>query len=107
MAVLVLHEAVSSSISTYPEWRKQILGSNNAPTVVWTFRDDSTINLVLESLFSIRCAHNRLHMLTMPMFYHTILLNTMDNDATRRFELSTNSFLELLCYKYPPQSTDS
>ena len=56
LAALVLYEAVFSSISASPEWRKPTSEINRTPTVVWTFRKASTINPVLAVLLSSKYA---------------------------------------------------
>ena len=73
-------------------------GINNTTTVVWTFREASTINPVMYNLLSIRSVHNILHMLTPSVLCHNLLLNTMSDDAYRYFDLPDNPFLELFCY---------
>ena len=105
--MLVLHEIVFSSISTSPAWWTPASGSDNTPTVVWNFREDSTIKPAVSDLLGIRSTHNRLHKLTPSVFYHPGPLNTMAGDASRCFDLSTNPFLELFCSKYSPQSPGS
>ena len=106
MEALVLHESIFSSIRTSPAYQTPTSGSDNTPPVAWTFRKASTINLVVADLLSIRSAHNRLHNITLSMFYQPGPLNTMANDASCRFDLSIHPFLTLFHSKYSPQSLD-
>ena len=95
LAALVLQEAVFRSTSTSPAWETPTSVSDNTPTVAWNFREAATINPVVVDLISIHSAHNRLHKIILSVFYNPGLLNTMANDAYRRFDLSPHPFLTL------------
>ena len=105
--MLVLQESVFISINVSPAWQTPTLGIYNTPTVVWTFYEASTINPVVADLLIIRSAPNRLHKITPSKFYHPGPLNNMANDASRRFDLSTQPFLYLFHSKYSLQSPGS
>ena len=94
---LFLQEAALGSISAPPPWQTPTLGKDNTPTVVWTFREASTINHVVVDLLSIRSPHNRLHKISLSVLYHPRPLNTMADDASHCFYLSPHPFLALFC----------
>ena len=58
-------------------------------------------------LLSIHSNHNRTNKITPSVLYHHRPLNTMDNDASRRFDLSHQILLALFHSKYSPQSPGS
>ena len=95
MGALVLQETVIDSIRASPAWRTTTSEIDNTPTVVWNFRKAATINPVVSDLLVIHSAHIRLKKTTQSMFYHPGQLNTMDDDASRHFDLSLHPFLAL------------
>ena len=58
LAALVLQEATFPFIFPSPVWRAPFTGSDNTPTVAWSFRESSTINLVVADLLRIRALVN-------------------------------------------------
>ena len=82
---LLLQEAVFGSISASHAWETPTLGSDNNSIVAWTFRKASNINPVVADLLSTHSSHNKLHKITLSVFYHPGPLNNMADDASRRF----------------------
>ena len=93
LAALVLQEATFPSISDQPAWRSPTSGSDNTPTVSWTFKEASIVNPVVADLLRIRSTINRTACITPSVFYHPGILNTIADDALRRFDLSHPYFL--------------
>ena len=83
LTALVLQEATFPFVGTDPTWWAPLTGSDNTPTVAWTFQEASTVNpmgadlLRLESL--VNCQFN----ITPSVFYHPGTQNTMADDASR------------------------
>ena len=59
LVALVLQEATFHLVSLAPAWRAPSTGSDNTPTVSWTFKEASTINPVVANLLRIRSITNR------------------------------------------------
>ena len=68
-------------------------GSDNTPTVSWSTREASTINLVVADLLRIHALHSRKLFLNNSIFYHLGKENSMADDASRLFYLSDTDFL--------------
>ena len=107
LAALVLHEATFPAVCESSEWRAPLSGSDNTPTVSWTFKEASTINPVVANLLRIRSITNTNASITPAVFYHPGTLNTMADDASRLFHLSNTSFLSTFSRKYTPQQSPS
>ena len=102
LAALVLQEATFPFICPSPAWRAPFTGSNNNPTVAWYFRESSTINPVVADLLRIRFLVNRQFCITPFVFYRPGHLNTMVDDASRKFELDLTNFLSTFSSTYSP-----
>ena len=83
LAALVLQEATFTFVGANPEWRAPFTGSDNTPTVNWTFREASTVNPVIADLLRLRSLVNRQFKITLSVFYHPGPQNTMDDYASR------------------------
>ena len=51
LAAIIIQEAMSPLICTYPTWQVLSPGSDNITMVAWTFKEVSTINAVVVNLF--------------------------------------------------------
>ena len=107
LAALVLHEATFPQVCKNSAWRAPLTGSDNTPTVAWTFKEASTINPVVANLLRIRSIQNTNSSITPAVFYHPGLLNTMADDASRLFHLPNPTFLPLFSNKYHPEQSPS
>ena len=58
LEALVLQEATFTFVSANLEWQSPFTGSNNTPTVAWTFWEASTVNLVVANLFRLQSLVN-------------------------------------------------
>ena len=72
------------------------------PTVAWSFWESSTINPVVADLLRIWSLANRKFCITPSVFYHTGHLNTMEDDASQKFELDLTNFLFTFSSTYSP-----
>ena len=72
------------------------------PTVSWCFREASIIKPVVSYLLCVRADMNSRALLNPSVFYHPGPLNTMADDASRRFDLPDNNFLSFFWSKYRP-----
>ena len=70
------------------------------PTVVWCFREVSTVNLIVTDILLIRAEMNSGALITPSVLYHPGLLNKFSYDASRHFELPGNKFLSFFLSKY-------
>ena len=102
LATLVLQEATFPFICPSPAWRALLTGSDNTPTVAWSFWESSTINPVVADLLRIRALVNRQFCITPSVFYHPGHLNTMADGASRKFELDLTDFLSTFSSTYSP-----
>ena len=102
LAALVLQEATFPFVSKDAAWRAPSTGSDNTPTVAWSFRESSTVNPVVADLLRIRSLVNRQFCLTPSVFYHPGQLNTMADDASRKFNLGLTEFLSTFSSSYSP-----
>ena len=68
--------------------------------MAWSFGVSSTINPVLVDLLRIRALVYRQFCITPSVFYHPGNLNTMADDASRKFELDLTDFLYTLSSTY-------
>ena len=84
------------------EWHAPVTGSDNTPTVSWSFKEASTINPVVADLLRVRSIINRNACITPSVCYHPGIENTMADDASRRFALCPNSFMSFFNRKYTP-----
>ena len=91
LAALLLQESCSPLACSRHAWHAPLTGSNNTPTVSWCFREASTVNPVVADLLRIRSEMNSRALLTPSVFYHPGPLNTMADDASRRFDLPDNN----------------
>ena len=107
LAALVLHEATFTTICNSSAWRAPLTGSDNTPTVAWTFKEAATINPVVANLLRIRSIVNSNSSITPAVFYHPGVLNTMADDASRLFHLTNPSFLSSFSRKYNPEQSPS
>ena len=82
LAALVLQETTFPFICTSPAWRAPFTGSDNTPTVAWSFSESSTINPVVADFLRIRSLVKRQFCITPSVFYHPSHLNTMSDDAS-------------------------
>ena len=102
LAALVLQEAVFPLVCRDWAWHAPITGSDNTPTVSWTFKESATINPVVADLLRIRSIINRNAAITPSVCYHPGKENTMADDASRKFTLCSNSFMSFFNRKYHP-----
>ena len=102
LAALVLQESTLPFICPSPAWRAPFTGSDNTPTVAWSFQESLTINLVVAYLFRIWALVNRQFCINPSVFYHPGHLNTMADDASRKFELDLTDFLSTFSSTYSP-----
>ena len=100
LAALFLQEATFPFICPSPAWGAPFTGSDNTPTVAWSFGVSSTINPVVVDLLRIRALVYRQFCITPSVFYHPGNLNTMADDASRKFELDLTDFLYTLSSTY-------
>ena len=107
LEALVIQEVTFPLIYIDPAWQAPSSGSDNTPTVAWTFKETSTINPVVADLLRIRSIPNRQITISPSACYHPGLRNTMADDASRRFDLNCDSFLSFFTCKYQPQSPGS
>ena len=105
LAALVLQEAVFPLICPNWAWHAPVTGSDNTPTVSWTFKEAATINPVVADLLRIRSIINRNATITPSVCYHPGVDNTMADDASRKFTLCSNSFMSFFNRKYHPQQS--
>ena len=70
LTALVIQEATFPLICTNPTWRSQSSGSDNIPTVAWTFKEASTIKLVVVNLSSLCSVTNHQSTSSPLIFYH-------------------------------------
>ena len=59
LEALVLQEATFTFVIANPEWWDTFTGSDNTPTVAWTFWKASTANPVVADLIRLRSLVNR------------------------------------------------
>ena len=102
-----MEEALFPSLSAHPVWPAPTTGRDNTPTVSWTFKEAATINPVVADLLRICSTINRLASITPSVFYHPGHLNTMADDASRRFDLSPDQILLLFSRKYHSSQSPS
>ena len=102
LAVLLLQESCFLLACSRHAWHAPSTGSDNTPTVSWCFRKSSTVNLVVADLLHVGAEMNSRSLLTPSVFYHPGPLNTMADDASRRFDLPGNNFLSFFWSKYCP-----
>ena len=103
LVALVLQEATFTSIRTNPTWRAIFTKSNNIPSVTWTFREASTVNLVVAYLICLQSLVNFQFNITPSVFYHPGTQNTMAKNASRNFHLAPDILLSLFSTTYSPQ----
>ena len=78
LAALVLHEATFPTVCKSSAcWRAPLTGSDNTPTVAWTFEEAATINPVVANLLRIHSIVNTNSSITPAVFYHLGPLNTI------------------------------
>ena len=87
LEALVLQESISLWITKAPAWHTPTSGSDNTPTVSWSFKDAAKINTVVPDLLIIWSSHNRDHRLSPSVLYHPGTLNTIADDTSHRFDL--------------------
>ena len=107
LAALVLHESTFPTVCKSAAWRAPLTGSDNTPTVAWTFKEAATINPVVANLLRIRSIANSNSSISPAVFYHPGHLNTMADDASRLFQLTNPSFLSFFSRKYNPEQSPS
>ena len=95
LSVLVLQEEKFPFVSAKPEWQAPFTGRDNMPTVAWTFREASKVNLMVADLLRLRSLINCQLNITPSVFYHPGPQNTMAGDASRKFHLEPDIFLSL------------
>ena len=83
LVALVIQETIFMEVCKKPAWRTPITSSNNTPTVVWIFKEATTINPVVANLLCICSIVNTNTALNPIVFYHIGPLNTVVNDASR------------------------
>ena len=88
LAALVRYEATFPEVCTSSTWRAPLTGSNNTPTVAWTFKEASAINLVVANLLHICAIINTNSSITPAVFYHPRPINTMVDDTSHLFNLT-------------------
>ena len=91
--MLVLQESRFLFVFLRTAWHAPFTGSENTPTVSWCFREASKVNLIVAYILWIRVEMNSGALITLSVFYHLGLLNTMDDDACCSFDLPDNKFL--------------
>ena len=102
LVALLLQESSFPLACSRDAWHAPLTGSGNTPAVSWCFRESSTLNLVMADLLCVRSEMNSRALLTPPFFYHPGTLNTMVDDASRRFDLSGNNLISFFRSKYRP-----
>ena len=100
LAALVLQEAKFPFVSTNPTWQAPFTGSDNTPTVTWTFREAFTVNPVVSDLLRLRFLVNHHFNTTPSVFYHPGTKNTMADDVSQKFHLAPDIFLSLFFANY-------
>ena len=100
LAALILQESVFPLVCSKWHWHAPITGSDSTPTVSWSFKEASTINPVVADLLRIRSIINRNACITPSVCFHPGVDNTMADDASRRFDLPTHSFMSFFDRKY-------
>ena len=95
LAELVLYEAYFPYVCSAPSWNAPATGSDNTTTVSWSFREASSVNLVVVDLLRLRSAQNWNSKITPSVFYHPGPKNTMADDASRQFDISDKASLSL------------
>ena len=68
-------------------------------TVIWCFWESYTFNLIVANLLQICAEMNSGDLLTLYVFYHPGLLNTIADDASRCFDLTDNKSLSFFLSK--------
>ena len=105
---LVLQESYFTLACTHSDWHAPLTGSDNTPTVSWCYMDAYTVNPIVADLLRVCDEMNSGSLLTSSMFYHPGPLNTMADDASRRFDFPDNNFISYIRSKYcPSQSAGS
>ena len=101
LATLVLHEA--TLLAAVPEARLAAphSGSDNTPTVSWSTKEASTINLVVTDLLCLRALHSRQLFINPSVLYHPGIENRMADNASCMFELSDTPHLAHMSSAYP------
>ena len=82
LSALVYQEATFPLICSKFRWRSPAIGSDNTPTVSWSFKEASTINPVVAALLRIRAIANFASSRLPSVFYHPGDLNTMADNAS-------------------------
>ena len=105
LVALVLQEATFPFSSTNPTWRSPFTGSDNTPTVAWTFQEAFTVKPVVVDLLRLQSVLNCQFKITPSVFYHSGTQNTMAGDAYKKFHLSSEIFISLFSRTYSPQQS--
>lgn len=102
LVALVLHVATFPLMCSVSLWRASSTGSNNTPTVAWSFKEASGINPVVEALLRVHTVANSASLLSPSVFYHLGDLDTMADDASCSFKSSSSAFIASCSSKYSP-----
>ena len=70
LMALVLQEAMFPFVGANQEWRAPLTGSDNTPTIDWTFLEASTVNMLVADLIHLRSIVNLQFKITPSVFYH-------------------------------------
>ena len=105
LAALVLQKATFPFVSTNLTWRAPFTGSDNIPTVNWTFWEASTVNPLVFYLIHLQYLINHQLKIILSVFYHPGTQNNMADDTSRKFHLVPDIFLSLFSTTYSPQQS--
>ena len=87
MVALVLQEFIFPLIYKDPAWHASVIGSDNTPTVLWTFKEASTIINVVTKLLRIRSIINHQAYTAPSVFFYPGVDNTMSDNGLPRFDI--------------------
>ena len=101
LAALVLQEV--TLLKSVPKARMAVprSGPDNTPTVSWSTREASMINLVIADILRICALHSIKLFLNPSIFYHPGQENCMSDDASRLFYISDTEFLTHMSTIHP------
>ena len=101
LATLVLHKATIFVVVPAVRMSEPDSGLDNTPTISWSTREASTINLVVADLLRIHTLRSRKISLDSSIFYHPLQESFIMDDASSLFHLPETSFLTHMYSAYP------
>ena len=104
---LILHEDTFPEMCKSTKCRIHITGSDNNQTIAWTFKEATSVNLMMTDLLRICSIVNTNSFIAPTVFYHPGTLSTVVDDTSRRFDLPHSQFLSLFSCKYHSQRSSS